>query len=238
MKCIMVVFILGVSCAFNLICGQVATTETHDSTKLFIPKVKLVYQQGGTVFDRNCATFLNKPIKQEWVEETANRLNEFQSLWDEDGPQFLKTAFEAIGQPFPYREMQATLTVCTISSMSSPLLLNVRDFLKTSEKQLPLWYLSEIVFHELMHTYTRRVYNTSLLRKKYATEQAVVLNHLHVMALEKLVLQTLGRNENLQWLDLVAYTTENPPSYQRAWEIVNKIEGYEVFIKELKQLSK
>jgi hypothetical protein len=33
-------------------------------------------------------------------------------------------------------------------------------------------------------------------------------------------------------------TTNFPPDYKRAWEIVNDIEGYEVFLKELKSMPK
>ena len=69
-----------VDCTFNHVLAQVATSKTPDSINTIIPKVQFVYQQGGTVFDHNCATFLNKPIKQEWIDETANRLSEFQAF--------------------------------------------------------------------------------------------------------------------------------------------------------------
>src|ERR1700692_4519404 len=43
--------------------------------------------------------------------------------------------------------------VPVVDSMSTPLLINVTPFLSDAQKPLPLWFLSETVFHELMHTY-------------------------------------------------------------------------------------
>jgi hypothetical protein len=60
-----------------------------------------------------------------------------------------------------------------------------------------------------------------------------VLNHLHVMALEKLVLTRLHKAEELKFLES-EYRTDPPPShYKRAWEIV-EAEGYEKFVGEMR----
>jgi len=237
MKYALIGVALVISCTFNHLCGQVATKKT-DSIQLLIPKVVLVYQQDGTVFDRNCATLLNKPIQQEWIEETANRLNEFQSLWDKDGPEYLKTALQEVGGTFPFQEVQATLTVCPMASMSSPLIVSVKNFLSTAEKPRQPDTFAEDLFHELLHTYTRPVYDQSPLRSKYAAEAPVVLNHLHVMALEKFVLQKLGKTALLKWLDSFYRSGKSPGPYERAWDIVDKIEGHEAFINELKLVYK
>jgi hypothetical protein len=205
------------------------------ATKIQIPKITLVYPKNGTPFDRECANVLNKPIKEEWIVETFQRLSEFQALWDKEGTIYLQTALTEVGVPFPYQEMQATLTVCDFTSMSSPLIINAQRFLSTSEKPLALWALSENIFHEVMHTYVRGVYDISPLRQKYAHEPTVILNHLHEMALEKLVLVKLNKPEILQWVDN-KYRNRFGPDYKRAWEIVNDIEGYEAFIKELRSM--
>lgn len=201
--------------------------------QILIPKIFLVYPENGTPLDRECAALLQKPVQQLWIDEAANRLEEFQALWDKEGTVYMRTALEEIGVPFLYREMQATLTVCDLSSMSSPLLIYVRNFLPSSEKPQPLWAFAEIVFHEVMHTYVRDVYDISPLRKKYDSEPPVVLNHVHLMALEKLVLEKLQKKEMLEWIDN-RYRNRFPPMYKRAWEIVNDIEGHEAFINELK----
>ena len=212
-----------------------STSQEIKSRQISVPRIFLVYPKNGTPFDRECGTYLQKPVEKSAIDETANRLGEFQALWDREGALFMKTALQEVGVPFPYQEMQATLTVCDLSSVSSPLIINVKNFLSLSEKQQPLWAFPEIVFHEVMHTYVRNVYDISILRKKYASEPPVILNHLHEMALEKLILLKLNRTDLLHWVDN-RYRNLFPPVYKRAWEIVNDIEGYEAFIKELKTM--
>src|SRR5262245_46251949 len=79
-----------------------------------IPKIYLLYPPDGTVFDRNCSQFTKTDIKPEWIQETVRRHAEFQALWDKEGPKYLEVALSEIGLPFPYREMQAYLTVCAV----------------------------------------------------------------------------------------------------------------------------
>ncbi|WP_276371767.1 hypothetical protein [Chryseolinea sp. H1M3-3] len=213
-----------------------STSQTVKSGQnISAPKIFLVYPKNGTPFDRECGSFMQKPVEKSSIDEAASRLGEFQDLWDKDGALFMETALQEVGVPFPYREMQATLTVCDLSSVSSPLIINVKGFLSSAVNQHPLWAFPEIVFHEVMHTYVRNVYDISPLRKKYASEPPVVLNHLHEMALEKMILVKLNRGELLNWVDN-RYRNLFPPVYKRAWEIVNDIEGYEAFIDELKTM--
>lgn len=201
-----------------------------------LPKVHLLYPApGGSVFDRNCADLLKADVAVDsrWVEEAVRRTPEFQRRWDTEGPAYLATAFDAIGQPFPYAEMQAAMTVCPIASMSLPLIINVRGFLASAGNQRPDWFFSLLVFHELMHTYTRSVNTSSVLRAKYSSESPLTLNHLHVLALEKFVLTALGKTEELHWLDR-DYRTAASPGYRRAWELVNDAEGVDAFLMELR----
>ena len=200
-----------------------------------LPRVHLLYPApDGSVFDRNCSGMLKDApaIDRSWIEEAVRRTPEFQRLWDTEGPAYLTTTFDAIGLPFPYGEMQAALTVCPIQSMSLPLIINVRGFLASAGNLRPEWQFPLLVFHELMHTYTRPVNTSSALRRKHSSESPVILNHLHVMALEKFVLTKMGKVEELQWTDR-SYRT-GVPAYKRAWEIVNDVEGVEPFLSELK----
>ena len=97
--------------------------------------------------------------------------------------------------------------------------------MRSAEKPQPISAFSEVVFHEVMHTYARDIDGRSPLRKKYASELEVTLNHLHVMALEKFVLVELNKPDVLKWVDN-RYRNRFPPAYKRAWEIVNDIEGH------------
>jgi hypothetical protein len=201
-----------------------------------LPQVHLLYPApDGSVFDRNCSNLLRTDVAVNpgWVQEAVKRAAEFQRRWDSEGPTYLATAFDAIGQPFPYMEVQAAMTVCPIASMSLPLIINVRGFLASAGNERPDWFFPLLVFHELMHTYTREVNMTSALRAKYASEAPLTLNHLHVLALERYVLTALGKADELQWLDR-DYRTDASPGYRRAWQIVSDAEGVDPFLRELR----
>jgi hypothetical protein len=188
------------------------------------------------VFDVNCGELVKTTVNPEAIKEAVRRAPEFQAMWDREGPAYLSATFDEIGLPFPYTEMQAAITVCPgVRSMSTPLMLNVTRYLSSAKTRDPDWLFVETVYHELMHTYVRRVNANSVLRKKYAAEAPVVLNHLHVMALEKFALLKLGKTDELTRVG-VDYETLLPPPYKRAWEIVNDIEGHQAFVNELKQL--
>lgn len=202
------------------------------AAELAIPKIELIYQPGGTVFDRQCAAGTKYTAPDDQVAETARRLGEFQSWWDAQGPAYVRTALAAVGAPFPYQEMQATLSVCVPASMSSPLFISTRAHMSNATKRDPDWYFAFVVYHEIMHHYARVVYETSPLRKKYAAESAVTLNHLHVVALELYALKKLGKKEELDYLNNRYRNTT--AGHRRAWEIVNA-EGEQALIDELKQ---
>jgi hypothetical protein len=209
-----------------------------------LPKVYLVYQApDGSIFDRgDCANLSKTPVKREWVQETVKRRLEFQSLWDTHGVAYLRAAVSEIGTPFPYREMQAYLTVCpSVSSKSDPLLLNVGIFMSGAETPQPLWIFALMTYHELMHHYVRPVLTTSALVKKYASEMPATRQHLHVLALEKLALMKVGPQDRLKSWDAEyrsGFFAKSLPAYKRAWEIVNDLEGHDAFLQELKAMPR
>jgi hypothetical protein len=134
--------------------------------------------------------------------------------------------------------MIATLTLCPIASMSRPLLINVRLFLDgpTQQQPRPLFPLSAVVFHELLHTYILGALpsGTSALLEKYKSEEPLVKNHLHLLAVMKLVYLKLDRAEHLQQIMEKDRALGNP-GYGRAWQIVNDLEGHDAFVHELRQ---
>jgi len=203
-----------------------------------IPTIDLIYPApNGTIFDSNCGDLLKTTVNRAAVEEAVRRRPELQALWDREGQVYLSTTFSEIGPPFPYKEMQAYLTVCPgVIPMSAPLFVNVSRYLPSTASRRPDSQFVETLYHELMHTYIRRVVDTSELRKKYAAEPRAVVSHLHVMALEKMVLLKMGKTEELKRL-ASDYQSVLPPEYKRAWEIVDKIEGYQPLVNELKQLA-
>lgn len=202
-----------------------------------VPRVDILYPPGGSLLDRTCRTDFRIPVDDQAIVEAVQKRPEFQSEWDTQGPAYLNAALTEIGLDFPYREMQATLSVCLPASTSIPLILDVREFLPSAKKHAPEWEFSEIVFHELMHTYVTPVFAHSALMKKYQNEPRTTKYHLHVMAMEKMAPLKLNRPDELKTIDH-DYRQGRDPAYKRAWEIVNDVEGYEPFIGELKALNR
>jgi len=204
-----------------------------------IPKVDLVYPApNGSAFDQRCSEITNGHAKREEINELLQRLPEFQAMWDKEGSKYLSTALREVGADYPFQEVQATLTVCSgVTSMGSPLMIRVRDFLtSTGEKPRPAILFPMYVFHELIHRYVNPIRAGSPLRRKYSAETVQTLNFLHVFALEKLVLVKNGYSDVLRpWEQL--NRAERSPAHKRAWEIM-EAESYQPFIDELKLLYK
>jgi len=201
-----------------------------------LPRVDILYPPGGSLLDRLCKTDFNRAIDEAVLRAAVQQRADFQKRWDVEGLSYMQAALNEIGMPFPYHEMQATLTVCLPASTSIPLVIDVTPFLASAVKPAPGWEFSEILFHELMHSYVSPVFAASALMKKYQNEAATTKYHLHVMAIEKMVLLKLQRPEQLAILDY-GYRNGPDPAYRRAWEIVNDVEGHQPFIAELKALK-
>ena len=201
-----------------------------------VPVVEILYPPGGSLLDRYCKSDLKRSFNDEALSAAVRLRPEFQKQWDAEGPIYLTAALTEIGVDFPYREMQATLTVCLPASTSVPLIIDVAPFLPTATKRAPDWEFTEVVFHELMHTYVSPVLATSPLMKKYKDEPPTTRYHLHVMAVEVMTLRKLNQFDRLKAIDH-DYRGGPDAAYKRAWEIVNETEGHLRFIAELKALN-
>jgi hypothetical protein len=119
-----------------------------------------------------------------------------------------------------------------------PLLINGRSFLKSATHGDPNTdtYFVGVSSHELFHNFVGENLDwPSPLIKKYQEqgEAGIVLNHLHLMALQKAIYLKLGRTHELD--ELIANDAHIGPGYRRAWEIVNSVEGYQPFVSELQK---
>ncbi len=200
------------------------------------PHVPLVF--GYVPFDQSCERWRTTKIEPQWYEELKTKITMLQDAWEHEAPLLLGTTITEIHKPFRYTEMLATLTLCPIPSMSRPLLINVRAFLDgpTQQQPRPLFLFAAVVFHELLHTYVIGVLprGQSALLEKYQSEEPLVKNHLHLMAIMKLVYLKLDRAEQLQQI-IARESAYDNPGYRRAWQIVNDLEGHDAFVQELRQ---
>lgn len=197
------------------------------------PCVELVYQY--LPFDRTCEQWLGIKVEEGWISEIEEKLRIFQTFWDAEAPSLLGTTVSETGITFRRRELVATLSLCTTISMSTPLILGVGRFLDgpTRGNPLPMHQFSALLYHELLHGYLPFPMPGSRMMEKYRREPAMVLTHLHLMALQKQVYLKLGRHDQLREIVDRESAAENP-IYRRSWEIVNQAEGHEVFVGEIK----
>ena len=193
------------------------------------------FSSGHRPFDVSCEEWTKQSISQSWYKELSALLPQLQAEWSKEGPLLMAETVAALKVPFRPRELHAFLTLCPIQSMSRPLIINARQFLPgpTNGKPRPIARFSALLFHEMLHTHLSPLYSgNSQLLQKYHNEKPVVRTHLHVFSVMKHVYLKLGREQQLS--EIVATESANKdPSYARAWDIVNKVEGHEPFIHEL-----
>lgn len=206
------------------------------------PRVLIDYTP---VFDRVCSQAEGSQTPPGASEEIVARLEEFRRLWAQGGPRLLETAQVITGRPYGFRETVAAVHVCPgFASMSLPLLINVRLFLRATNGRFvdrPEMFV-DTLFHETLHTYIRGILGAgdkaalrSALLRKYAQESLVTRNHLHLIALQSEVYRRLGRPEMAD----AARAADAPigPDYVRAWAIVDT-EGAQPFIGELQSAAR
>lgn len=193
-----------------------------------------LFMSHSDLWDRQCSQMANITIDPIWVEELTSRVSEFQAVWDEQAPIILGTLVNELGMGFSRRELTATFTLCKMPSLSHPLFLNMRRYLKSFRGETLVYPVSgfiSLVFHELLHTFVdENLRNTTPLLRKYSSETQLVRNHLHVMALQKWVYLLLNRPEDLQWLSF--WYGEIGGDYARSWEIIDQKEDHLDFVAE------
>ncbi|WP_413574674.1 hypothetical protein ACLVWU_10630 [Bdellovibrio sp. HCB290] len=208
------------------------------SAELSYPKLFFSYS---SLYDGVCSQAPGKTINTAWSQEAFAKTQEFESMWLAEAPAFMAKLFELFNKGFQRKEMTATLSVCPQSpSTSDPLILVVNTYLKSYMGDKPVqqgYQFADLVFHELLHTWVREnIPFPSPLYEKYKNEPPVVRNHLHLMAVQQYVYLKLGRKDLAEWIDHL-YSKMPSPAYNRAWEIVTKIEGYQPFVDEFLKSS-
>jgi hypothetical protein len=196
------------------------------------PKVTLKYAE---MFDTVCSKETQYKIDPKWQSELMKRVPEFQYVWDQSGGDLLSMAHEYVGKDFDELEYAVALSVCSFPSMSNPLLINMRYSLASFTTQpVSRDVTVGLILHEILHRYIEGRVNPadSPMLKKYKAENETVRSHLHLFALMKAVYIKLDKQQLLQ--NVIARDQALPNgAYKRAWEIVNKIEDYKVFVREL-----
>jgi hypothetical protein len=186
--------------------------------------------------DQACGAARGYAIKDGWVRELKAILPPFQELWKNKAPALFDAAAALTRRQTEPFVAPVTLTLCDTPSQSfSGPSVNMRFALRSFTAQpVPLRYKADTAFHESLHAFTsRHVPRESKLLAQHRSESACVLNHLHLLALQKAVLLAVGDAVALE--QVVAIDSLLPSGcYKRAWSLVNETsDAYKTYVAEL-----
>lgn len=205
-----------------------------------LPDVVLAHQG---LIERYCSAVSPTKADAVVVREVGRRLSEFSAAWRKGGPALMQATVAVTGRPYAFKDALATLHACPdMDSMSAPLLIDAGRYVRQAEPEAPLaprqlGHFTYTLWHELEHRHVGDILRampgrTTPLLDKYASEQPVTLNHLHLFAIEQLVLRSLGREEDFHRRG-GEYGSRGNIAYASAYRIVTE-EGAEAFVDELK----
>lgn len=197
------------------------------------PSFELVYDEAQ---DRACGSARGYIIKSEWVTELKESLPALRSLWKSKAPAMFEAAASITRRPAEAFAVPVTLTLCDTPSQSfSGPSVNMRFALRSfTAAAVPLRYKLDTAFHESLHAFTVRfVPRKPKLLARHGSEPVCVLNHLHLLALQKAVLLAVGESSALE--QVVATDSLLPSGcYKRAWSLVNDgADTYKQYVAEL-----
>jgi hypothetical protein len=199
---------------------------------------KVIFEISPSFDSRICGTETLGKIKH-WYKEAYSRLPEFQREWNNLAPRYLGETVKVVGKPFSRKEKTAVLMVCPKwIGIGTPLLLPYWPFLKVARKKpVNRSVFFSYMFHEVLHPYVYGIVPFSketALKKKYAKDplnkDGMITAHLHLMAIQKIVMERLGLKKELA---LLREADQFHPAYSRTWKIVDA-EGALTILRELK----
>ena len=207
------------------------------------PNIPELFFEYGQLFDVGvCSNTESKPISAAMIDELDASLPKISMTWKQDGEALLTTTTQLFNIPFSRKELSVNFILCDtrFTGMSYPLLIKIRNFLKSAnDNPLSGSYLNMVVYHELLHRYIYKdipdISEASELLKKYESESNTVKAHLHLLAIQKYVYHVLNRDYEFEEHIKTMLDNAWSPAYQRAWDIVNE-EGHMAFVNELLDL--
>lgn len=179
------------------------------------------------LYDRFCVDATKKTIEPAEVEELQNRIESFRAEWQRQAPQLYRMTVKLTKAPFAFKEAKAALSLCNPGSLSFPLIINVRPYLKSinGEKALPLEDFVAAVFHETLHRFINDRKEllpgkTTPILERHKNEPAPVRNHIHLYAVFDEVYKKLGRQKDLEAIIRFEDSLSSAAIFRRAREIV------------------
>lgn len=196
------------------------------------PYVHIKYNK---TLDAACAFFKGYEIEDSWKLELTARIEEFRSTWEMLGPKLLQETELLSGYKFD-SPISAYLSLCSVPSQSLVgISVNMRYSLASfTNNPVSFDYKAAVLYHEILHQLIAElVPSNSQLLALHRNEHDRVLNHLHLLALEKAVYLKLGLKRELsEVINIDGKLTGG--FYKRAWEIINATDDtYMLYLAEI-----
>lgn len=179
-----------------------------------------------------------KTVSTEDVELLQNILPQFIKTWEREAALFFDELYSMFQHGFKQTHRTVVLYLGQSWSYGSSnfLILGMRNYVDIAPWHSIISkdeHFASTMIHELLHIWVDEVVaGQSKLLAKYACEHEHVRDHIHLMAIQKMIYNKLHRQDILEDLD-TAYRTRCPVEYCRAWEIVNDIEGHITVIQDI-----
>ncbi len=221
-------------CSLLCLCTNGLSTEPHAK----YPEIEFKYDWRGYIMDFFGRWYFDAPITEHLKNQLTNQLPELITAWEINAPILFGEVFATFNRGI---EAETRIGVINLSHGSSYgshrfLIFGLR-WLLDSEWPYSVSRedaFSALVFHELLHVWVDENVNKDLssMLAKYSNEEFDVLDHLHLMAIQKMVYTKINRPDVLEYIG-ESYASYQGPLYRRAWEIVNDIEGHEALLQDI-----
>ena len=205
------------------------------------PQVNFCYDWRGKCVD-SAMYWLGKCNKVDRELQLAfeQRFPALVASWEYRAPILFNELFAVV--PLGFTQSKRTAIICLCAPYGGYaskyfFFLFVRSFIEQEVQNLSISLedaFVDLVFHELLHVWVdEHIDDNSELLLKYADETSEVREHIHLMAIQKMVYLKLHRLDMIEYLDNCYRNYAS--DYSRAWQIVNDIEGYAVVIDDLQK---
>ncbi|MBP6870345.1 hypothetical protein KBC04_05655 [Candidatus Babeliales bacterium] len=232
-------------------CLFIVSTDAHN--QYIYPQLSFIYQGENKaieafidtagyecLIDHSSEQFLkdwqNFVIDEEIRLKFEQKLPIFFAEWNEQAPLLFGEIYSRFHQGFKHHKQTAIISLVVNGGYGSNKLLwlGLRFLIEDATKNC---YDTNfiLIFHELLHIWVDdNITGSSKLLTKYQHADEDTRDHIHLMALQKMVYTNLDMFDELAIIDH-GYRYDAPSSYRHAWEIVNDIEGYEVVLQDIEE---
>lgn len=203
------------------------------------PEIEFEYDWKSYIMDLVGGFYFGTPVTDDLKKQLDEQLPEFIAAWERDAPIIFGEVFSFFKQGIEAKNRTAIINLSHGNSYGSHrfLIFGLRWFLDPEPWNFSISReeaFSVLVFHELLHVWVDENINKdfSHILAKYCNEDFDVLDHLHLMAIQKMVYLNIDRPDLLKYIG-ESYESYQGSIYHRAWDIVNNIEGYETLLQDI-----